>query len=272
MASIVARPRQASPCLRRFSSPVRRRGAANGPRATAAASACAPPIGSGRGRPTRATGSGPEYDYQTLRVIVTPHYAGDQLRVHLSNRFGSRAGDIRRGDRRPPQAAGASVVGGHQPAAHLRRLVPDHRRPRARTSSAIRCQPDLQAFQELAVSLYVSGDSRTVDRACRRRRDVLRHTRRIRADATAADAATAFTMTTTRTSFVDGLDVLAPGSVSALVGIGDSITDGIESFVVPATPERRDRRQLALHRLPLAPTRRQLQAVGRQRRARAATS
>jgi lysophospholipase L1-like esterase len=202
------------------------------PQASAAASGCAATHWVGTWAADPSDGSGPAYDNQTLRVIVTPHYPGTQLRVHLSNRFGSipvTFGSATIGRR----AAGAGIVGG------------TNRRLTFNGSSQVTVAPGtdvvsdpvtltFKSFQELAVSVYVAGNSQ----------DSTEHvagdetsysTPSNTPDATAVDAAASFTTSTTRTSFVDGLDVLAPGSVGALVGIGDSITDGIESFVVPAT-------------------------------------
>jgi lysophospholipase L1-like esterase len=200
--------------------------------ATAAVNSCLVPHWVGTWAADPSDGDGADYVYQTARVIVTPHFAGTQLRVHLSNRFGSvpvTFGSASIGRR----AAGAGIVGGTN-------------RPLTFSgSSSVTVAPGtdvvsdpvsltFNALEELAVSVYVSGASG----------DATEHvagdettylTPPNTTDATGVDSATPFTLTTTRTPFVDGLDVLAPGSVSALVAFGDSITDGIESYVVPAT-------------------------------------
>jgi lysophospholipase L1-like esterase len=201
------------------------------PTATAAA-ACDAPHWVGTWAADPSDGAGLDYVYQTLRVIVTPHFAGTELRVHLSNRFGS--GPVTFGSASiGVRGSGPSVISGtNQPLTF-------------NGSSQITVAPgtdivsdpvslSFKSMEELAVSVYVAGDSG----------DSTEHvagdeTSYITApntpDATADDTGDPFTQTTTRTSFVDGLDVLASGTVSALVAIGDSITDGIESFVVPAT-------------------------------------
>jgi lysophospholipase L1-like esterase len=207
-------------------------GAAAGPQASAAASACVSTHWVGTWAADPSDGAGQSFDNQTVRVVVTPHYAGTELRIHLSNRFGSSPvtfGTASVGRR----AAGGGVVGGtNRPLSFG-------------GSSQVTVAPGtdvvsdpvsltFKRFQELSVSLYVAGSSG----------DATEHvagdeTSYITApntpDATAVDEAAPFAITTTRTPFVDGLDVLAPGSVSALVAVGDSITDGIESFIVPAT-------------------------------------
>lgn len=206
-------------------------GAANGPRATAAASACVATHWVGTWAADPSDGIGPEYVYQTLRVIVTPHHAGDRLRVHLSNRFGrvpvtfGAATVGRRG-------AGASVVGG----THRLTFGGAGQITLAPGTDVVSDPVNLtfKAFQDLAVSVYVSGDSGpSTEHIAGDETSYI--TPPNTSDATGVDAGTPYTLTTTRTSFVDGLDVLAPGSVSALVAFGDSITDGIEDFVVPAT-------------------------------------
>jgi len=206
-------------------------GAAAGPKASAAASSCAATHWVGTWAADPSDGAGPEYTYQTLRVIVTPHFAGTRLRVHLSNRFGAS-----------PISFGTASVGRRAPGAGV--LGGTNRPLRFGGSPQVTLPPGtdvvsdpvnltFRSFQELAVSLYVTGTSgRSTEHVAGD--ETTYATAPNTPDATALDRAEPFTMTTTRTPFVDGLDVLAPGSVSALVGVGDSITDGIESFVVPA--------------------------------------
>jgi lysophospholipase L1-like esterase len=206
--------------------------AAPAPQASAAASACAATHWVGTWAADPSDGSGPDYVYQTLRVIVTPHYPGTQLRVHLSNRFGSNPvtfGSATIGRR----ASGAGVVGGTV------RPVTFNGSTQVTVPPGTDVVSDpvsltFKSFQELSVSVYVAGDSGSSTEHVAGD-ETAYSTPPNTADAAADDAATSFTQTTTRTSFVDGLDVLAPGSIGALVGLGDSITDGIESFVVPAT-------------------------------------
>jgi lysophospholipase L1-like esterase len=211
--------------------PGSRAGAAAAPRASAA-SGCAATHWVGTWAADPSDGSGPGYDDQTLRVIVTPHYPGNQLRVHLSNRFGTSPvtfGSASIGHR----AGGAGVVGA------TNRPITFNGSTQVTVAPGTDVVSDpvsltFKSFQELTVSVYVSGDvAASTEHVAGD--ETSYSTTPNTPDATAVDEATPFTMTTTRTSFVDGLDVLAPGSISALVGVGDSITDGIESFVVPAT-------------------------------------
>lgn len=206
--------------------------AAGAPRARAAASACVAThwVGTWAADPSDAAGL--DFTYQTVRVIVTPHYPGTELRVHLSNRFGSAPvtfGSATIGRR----AAGAGVVGGTNRPLHFAGATQVTLAPGTDVVSDP-VKLTFRRLQELAVSVYVSGTSGdTTEHVAGDQTSYI--TPANTPDATAVDAAGPFTQTTTRTSFVDGLDVIAPGSVSALVGLGDSITDGIESFVVPAT-------------------------------------
>jgi lysophospholipase L1-like esterase len=206
-------------------------GAAAVAQASAAASSCVATHWVGTWAADPSDGAGGVYTYQTVRVIVTPHYAGTQLRVHLSNRFGSgpvtfATASVGR------HGAGAGVVGG------TNRPLRFGGSPQVTLAAGTDAVSDpvsltFRRFQDLAVSLYVAGTSgRSTEHVAGDETTYV--TPPNSTDATALDAGAEFTMTTTRTPFVDGLDVVAPGSVSALVGLGDSITDGIESFVVPA--------------------------------------
>ncbi len=206
-------------------------GASSGPRASAAASSCVATHWVGTWAANPSDGAGPEYTYQTLRVILTPHYAGNRLRIHLSNRFGSLPvtfGTASVGRRGP----GAAIVGG------TNRPLRFGGSPQVTLAPGTDVVSDpvsltFRSFQDLAVSLYVSGTTgRSTEHVAGDETTYL--TPPNSTDVTAVDSPAAFTLTTTRTPFVDGLDILAPGSVSSLVGFGDSITDGIESFVVPA--------------------------------------
>jgi lysophospholipase L1-like esterase len=206
-------------------------GAASGPLARAATSPCVATHWVGTWAADPSDGVGPQYVYQTLRVIVTPHHAGTQLRVHLSNRFGQAPltfGSASIGRR----GAGASVVGG------IHRLTfGGAGQITVAPGTDVVSDPvklTFNALQDLAVSVYVAGNSGpSTEHIAGDETSYI--TPPNTSDATTVDAATPFTLTTTRTPFVAGLDVLAPGSVSALVAFGDSITDGIEDFVVPAT-------------------------------------
>jgi lysophospholipase L1-like esterase len=207
-------------------------GAAGGPQATAAASACVSTHWVGTWAADPSDGAGDDWVYQTLRVIVTPHYGGTRLRVHLSNRFGANPitfGSASVGRR----AAGAGVVS----ATNRPLTFSGSTQVTVAPGTDVVSDPvsmSFKPFQELAVSVYVAGDSGPSTEHVAGD-ETAYATAPNTADATAVDGAGPFTVTTTRTSFVDGLDVLAPGSISALVGLGDSITDGIESFIVPAT-------------------------------------
>jgi len=205
--------------------------AAAGPQASVAAGSCLATHWVGTWAANPSDGAGPDYTYQTLRVILTPHHPGTRLRVHLSNRFGSAPVTFATASvgRRAP---GAGVVGG------TNRPLRFGGSPQVTLAPGADVVSDpvsltFKSLQELALSLYVAGTSgRSTEHVAGDQTTYV--TPPNSTDATAVDGAAPFTMTTTRTPFVDGLDVLAPGSVSALVGVGDSITDGIESFIVPA--------------------------------------
>ncbi|MFE2997237.1 GDSL-type esterase/lipase family protein [Nocardia sp. NPDC059246] len=160
---------------------------------------------------------------QTYRLIVTPHRGGATVRIHLTNRT-----------RRTPvefahvtiakQSEGAAV----QPESMREVTFDGSPSVTAAAWGEVVSDPvDLSfgAFEPLAVSVYVAGP------------DVL-PTEHFDANATsfyslpfagdtAGDPAGAsLPLHTTSMPFLSGLDVRAPGTVSTIVALGDSITDG----------------------------------------------
>jgi lysophospholipase L1-like esterase len=167
---------------------------------------------------------------QTLRMIVAPHLAGSSLRVHLSNRFGLlpvTLGPVTVGVR----SSGAGLVPGTEHGVNFN----------GQTTVTIPAGGDVvsdpvpltfAAFQDLAVSIDVPGI--VVDPT---EHFITRQTSYLSpllsGDHSADTSASAFTQTTTGTNstgwyFLDGIDVLAPGDVGAVVAFGDSITDGYQ--------------------------------------------
>lgn len=166
---------------------------------------------------------------ETIRAILTPTFGGTTARVRLSNRFGTVPVTF-------AQAAVARRASG--PA-----LVPDTTVPLTFAGGqSITVAPGqdvlsdpvdfaVQAFEPLAVSLYVAGD---VGKPTEH--DVARQTSYLTPEGT-GDHTTdvdggAFTQRTTSRPFVSGVEVLAPLSDGAVAALGDSITDGYQA--VPA--------------------------------------
>jgi len=165
--------------------------------------------------------------HQTLRMIITPHLGGSELRIHLSNRFGSGVttfGHVTVGIQTSAASAKdiEQVTFGGKPSVSIppgQDVVSD---PVAFTISA---------FTPLAVSMYVPLS-------------IAPPTKHWNANATSyyspplsgdlADqtSGTGFPLETEAWLYVDGLDVVASPATRAIVAFGDSITDGW----VAATP------------------------------------
>jgi lysophospholipase L1-like esterase len=162
---------------------------------------------------------------ETTRAILTPTYGGSTARVRLSNRFGAV----------PVTFAHATIA--HRAAEAA--LVPDTTEPLTFNGApnvtvapgydAVSDPVDFsfQAFQPLAVSVYVAGDvGKPTEHYTARQTSYL--TPDDAGDHTEDVDGSAFTQRTTTRPFVTGIDVLAPRSTGAVVTLGDSITDGFQ--------------------------------------------
>ncbi|WP_082944953.1 SGNH/GDSL hydrolase family protein [Mycobacterium sp. 852013-50091_SCH5140682] len=197
---------------------------------------------------------------ETTRAILTPTYGGSTARVRLSNRFGE-----------------VPVTFAHVTIAHRANeatLVPDTTQPLTFNGAQdVTVAPghdvvsdpvgfSFQAFEPLAVSVYVAGDvGKPTEHYTARQTSYL--TPEDAGDHTTDVDGGAFTQRTTTRPFVSGVDVLAPRSTGAVVTLGDSITDGFQQPADVNTeaqdsldadgrwPDVLARRLLAAHR-PLA--------------------
>jgi len=163
----------------------------------------------------------------TVRDVVHTTLGGPELRVRLSNVFGSHAvtfTDVRvavaTGSARPTTVAGSSRR--VRFAGSERVTVP--------AGAEVASDPvdlPVRAGQNLAISIYAPAASGTATVA-----GSLNHTNYISGpgDATAATAAASFPVTTSAWYWIDGVDVAprAPGA-GAVVALGDSITAGFDS-------------------------------------------
>ncbi|GAB2512674.1 SGNH/GDSL hydrolase family protein [Nocardia heshunensis] len=171
---------------------------------------------------------------QTYRIVVTPHLGGGSVRLHLTNRY------------RPlPLTIGAVTIGVQASGAGV---DPESLRPvtfSGRAGATIAAGDDLisdpielpvRAWQRLAVSVHLpefaplstehfDGEATSYY--------ALPGT----GDHTADTAPDAFALHTTAVPLASGIDVQAPGSVSSLVALGDSITDGYVASNVLGVPQ-----------------------------------
>jgi lysophospholipase L1-like esterase len=163
---------------------------------------------------------------QTVRIVITPHFGGTQIRLHFSNRFGSQ-----------PLVLGEVAVARQAATAAIATGTSAWVTFAGKRSVTIPAGDDVvsdpvrfsfAAFDDLAVSMYIPGFDVTATRhAIGEQTSYL--TAPLSGDHVADVSGRAFTSSTTSRLFVDGLDVFAPGTVSAVVALGDSITDGLQS-------------------------------------------
>ncbi|MDR3665112.1 MAG: SGNH/GDSL hydrolase family protein [Mycobacterium sp.] len=161
----------------------------------------------------------------TVRAILTPTLGGSTTRVRLSNRFGT-----------------APVTFTHSTIAHraaAAALVPDTTELTFGGRQAVTAAPgqdvvsdpaqlSFDAFEPLAVSMYVAGDiGLPTEHYAARQTSYL--TPEGTGDHTTDVDGVAFTQRTTARPFVEGIEVQAPRSTGAVVTLGDSITDGYQA-------------------------------------------
>ena len=168
----------------------------------------------------------------TVRNVITPLAEGRQVRVRLSNRFGTA-----------PLVVGAVTI-----APSLGGPDIDEREVRAFTFSGRKVVTipaggevlsdgsrfAVQAFRDYAVSIHLPGTAASVTRHSTGRQTSFLSLAGS-GDRTATSAAAQFATSTLNRLVLSGLDVRRSGSARSLVAFGDSITDGFQGNVTPAT-------------------------------------
>lgn len=164
---------------------------------------------------------------QTLRMVITPHLGGSDLRIHLSNRFGSQ-----------PVTFGHVTVGAQTSGAGVRgiRQVTFGESPMVTVPAGQDVVSDPVALQfaamtPLAVSMYVPNSLAPPTKHWNANATSY-YSPPLSGDRADQTAAAGFPLETEAWFYVDGLDVLAPPATRSIVAFGDSITDGF----VAATP------------------------------------
>jgi len=196
--------------------------AAAAPAAATAASCAAPHwVAAWAAAPTDAATGG--FQDQTLRQVLVPHGAGDRARLRLSNRFGDQPLTVDRTTigRRAP-GGGATVAPGTLAPVTFEGRAAVTIPPGGEVVSdpiAIAVAP----FEPLLVSTYfASGTGPLTEHYYARQFPlVAAGDRSGEASGEGFDA-----LERTASYVVAQLDVLAPGSVGAVVAFGDSLTDG----------------------------------------------
>ncbi len=200
-------------------------GAAGGPSDASGATACGVShwVAAWTADPSGLVGSG--FTAQTLRVVLSPHLGGTKIRVHLSNRLGSRPVTFARASVGLRRAGAATVPGSI-------RTLRFGGRPGVTIPAGGEVVTDptpltVAPFEDLAVSVYVPASGPATGHLIGREHSYA--TARGAGDHTADQADGAFVSATTRIEYVDAVDVSAPSAVGAVVAYGDSITDGYQT-------------------------------------------
>lgn len=176
---------------------------------------------------------------ETDRVILTPHWGGSKVRLHLSNRFGTT-----------PVTFGAVTLGKQAQAASLApgSVVPvtfgGRRSLTAAPGADIVSDPvaiTYAAFERLATSVYVQGAPGIATEHFTGRQTSYM-TGWFAGNRTADTSGGSYTRRTTTRPYVSGLDVAASRNVGGVVAFGDSITDGYQGELLgfPETIEGLD--------------------------------
>ncbi len=166
--------------------------------------------------------AGPAFQAQTIRQVIRASIGGSQVRIRLSNLYGSAPVTI--GPVRIATSQGGSAI-----RAGSDRLVTFGGHPSVTIPSGAEALSDAVAFPigalaNIAVSLYVPGrvDASTIH-------GVAMQTAYIASGDLTAAATLGTTNTDTSRFFLTEVDVIAPPGARGLVIVGDSITDGVGS-------------------------------------------
>jgi lysophospholipase L1-like esterase len=170
---------------------------------------------------------------QTLRQIVHISVGGDQVRVRVSNAFGTAplivgAAHIARRDTNE-----LILPGSGRPLTFS--ANPDITIPAGAVAVSDPVQLDLPALSDLAIDLYLPGDTGATGPPGTTPSPLTRHAGALQTNyvSPAGDftGATAFPVASTRASwfFLTAVEVAARDDVGAIVALGDSITDGTRS-------------------------------------------
>jgi lysophospholipase L1-like esterase len=170
-------------------------------------------------------GSGTGFSDRTLREVVHTSVGGDQVRIRLTNAFGTDGVVVDRTTVGAQSSGAALVTGTERPVTfggQTEVVLP--------AGAEVLSDPvpmTARGGQDLAVSLYVPGSTGPATR-----HPLAMATSYLAAGDHAADSgADAFTATTSAWYLLDGVDVRALPGIRAVVAFGDSITDGAQSTV-----------------------------------------
>ncbi|MEU1981764.1 GDSL-type esterase/lipase family protein [Nocardia sp. NPDC019395] len=160
-------------------------------------------------------------DDQTFRMVITPNLGGEQLRVHLTNRFGQG-----------PVTFGEVTVGEQTEGAGATRIRPvtfgGNRSITVPAGADIVSDPlpfRTTPAQPLVVGIHVAGPAGPPTKHWNANATSY-YSPPGSGNLTSRTAAGQFTSRTGSWFYVHGLDVQAPAGTHAVVAFGDSVTDG----------------------------------------------
>jgi lysophospholipase L1-like esterase len=208
-----------------------------GPSAAGAqADTCVPHwVGSWAASPSDGGSSRTQLKDQTLRMIVSPHLAGSQVRIRLDNRFGKTQSTV------GPVTVALQDTGASIRAQTLRQVT-FNGAPKVTMSAGGSVTSDavdleVKPFEQVAISVAVTGTiSDPTEHLITRQRSFLSGVGS--GDLTGQTGAAGFGPSATGDHsagwyLLSGLDVLASGRTGAVVAFGDSITDGFQGKRTP---------------------------------------
>ncbi len=173
-------------------------------------------------------------DDQTFRMVVTPHLGGEQLRLHLTNRFGQG-----------PVTFGEVTVGEQTDGAAATRIQPvtfgGNRSISVAAGADIVSDPlpfRTISAQPLVVGIHVTGRAGPPTKHWNANATSY-YSPPGSGNLTGGTAADRFTARTGSWFYVHALDVLAPAGTHAVVAFGDSITDGFVGTTPAGIPADR---------------------------------
>ncbi len=167
---------------------------------------------------------------QTLRMIVTPHLGGSQLRIHLSNRFGyasAQFADVTIGIEGPTSVSNITPVtfgGRHEVSVPVGHDI---------VSDPVAFK--FTAFMPLVVSIFIPGIQSFPTKHWNANATSY-YSPPETGDLTTTASNGSFLLRTEAWLYVDGIDVEAPITTAAIVAFGDSITDGFVSTTPVSLP------------------------------------
>lgn len=167
---------------------------------------------------------------QTLRMIVTPHLGGTELRLHLSNRFGHA----------PAQFENVTVgVEGNGAVSDLSPVTfggrPQVSVPVGQDVVSDPVALAFSAFIPLAVSIFMPGDQSFPTKHWNANATSY-YAPPGTGDLTTVASNAPFSLRSEAWLYIDGVDVEAPASTTAIVAFGDSITDGFVASTPASLP------------------------------------